>query len=342
MKRRDFLKRAGIGVAASAAFGPVFAQGSPTVRWRMASSFPKSLDTIYGAAEVLADRVSALTGGRFQIRVYQAGEIVPGLQVMDAVQQGTVEAGHTASYYYVGKAQVLAFDTSVPFGLTARQQNAWMYHGGGIELFRPIFADFNIIQFPGGNTGVQMGGWFRKEVRSLADLKGLKGRFVGLASAVMADFGVAVSPLPTSEVYSALDKGLIDVADRGDIKANYEEGIHEVAKYLILPGVHQPTTATSYIANTGAYEALDNQQKAALAVAAREVSGALRQDILVSNGEYLRKFADAGVEIIDFDPADVVQGRERAVESWAKAATDDLSKRMMESQMALMQELRLL
>lgn len=157
MKRRDFLKRAGIGVAASAAFGPVFAQGSPTVRWRMASSFPKSLDTIYGAAEVLADRVSALTGGRFQIRVYQAGEIVPGLQVMDAVQQGTVEAGHTASYYYVGKAQVLAFDTSVPFGLTARQQNAWMYHGGGIELFRPIFADFNIIQFPGGNTGAQMG-----------------------------------------------------------------------------------------------------------------------------------------------------------------------------------------
>jgi TRAP-type mannitol/chloroaromatic compound transport system substrate-binding protein len=115
MKRRDFLKKAGIGVAASAAFGPAFAQASPTVRWRLASSFPKSLDTIYGAAEVLAERVSALTGGKFQIRPYQAGEIVPGLQVMDAVQQGTVEAGHTASYYFVGKAQVLAFDTAVPF-----------------------------------------------------------------------------------------------------------------------------------------------------------------------------------------------------------------------------------
>ena len=158
MKRRDFLKKAGIGVAASAVFGPVFAQAQPTIRWRLASSFPKSLDTIYGAAEVLAERVSTLTGGRFQIRPYQAGEIVPGLQVMDAVQQGTVEMGHTASYYFVGKAQVLAFDCSVPFGLTARQQNAWMYYGGGIELFRSIFADFNIIQIPGGNTGAQMGG----------------------------------------------------------------------------------------------------------------------------------------------------------------------------------------
>jgi len=157
MKRRDFLKKAGIGVAASAAFGPVFAQASPTVRWRLASSFPKSLDTLYGGAEVLAARVSELTGGRFQIRPFQAGEIVPGLQVMDAVQQGTVEVGHTASYYYVGKAQVLALETGVPFGLTVRQQNAWMYYGGGIELFRSVFADFGIIQFPGGNTGTRWG-----------------------------------------------------------------------------------------------------------------------------------------------------------------------------------------
>ncbi|MDW8090563.1 MAG: ABC transporter substrate-binding protein, partial [Meiothermus sp.] len=141
MRRREFLKKAGIGIAASAAFGPVFAQTQPQVRWRLASSFPKSLDTLYGAAEVFAERVAQLTDGRFQIRPYQAGELVPGLQVMDAVQQGTVEVGHTASYYYVGKAQALAFDTAVPFGLTARQQNAWMYHGGGIELFRPIFAD---------------------------------------------------------------------------------------------------------------------------------------------------------------------------------------------------------
>ena len=159
----------------------------------------------------------------------------------------------------------------------------------------------------------------------------------------MADFGVSVSPLPTSEVYSALDKGLIDFADRGDIKANYEEGLHEVAKYLVLPGVHQPSTATAYVANTGAYSKLDDQQKAALEVAAREVSGALRQNIIVDNGEYLKKYEEAGVEIIDLAEDDVAGARAKAVESWKKAAgDDDLAKRMMESQMALMTELRLL
>ena len=151
-----------------------------------------------------------------------------------------------------------------------------------------------------------------------------------------------MSPLATSEVYSALDKGLIDFADRGDIKANYEEGLQEVTKYIILPGVHQPTTATSYIANTAAYDALDDQQKAALAVAAREVSGALRQNIIVSNGEFLKKFEDAGVELITLDPQDVADNRIKAVELWNKAATDDLSQRVMNSQVDLMKELRLL
>lgn len=159
----------------------------------------------------------------------------------------------------------------------------------------------------------------------------------------MADFGVAVSPLPTSEVYSALDKGLIDFADRGDIKANYEQGIQEVAKYLILPGVHQPTTATSYVANTGAFSNLSDQHRSALEVAAREVSGALRQDILVSNAEYLGKFKDAGVEIITLDDGDIAEARIQAVKSWKKVVGDDpLAKEVLTSQQELMRDFGLI
>ncbi len=171
MKRRDFLTKAATGVAGAGAIAagcstPDPGDSAPSVQtkkvvnWRLASSFSRSLDTIYGAAEVLAERVSALTEGRFRIRAYPGGELVPALEVLGAVQTGTVQMGHSASYYYDGKNPAFAFDTCVPFGLTARMLNGWFYYGGGLELTRELFADFNIINFPGGNTGVQMGGWF--------------------------------------------------------------------------------------------------------------------------------------------------------------------------------------
>src|SRR5689334_1068331 len=182
MKRRDFIRSAGLGVAAGTVAAPALAQqSSPPVRWRMASSFPKSLDTLYGTAEDLAGRVSRLTEGKFEIRVFAAGEIVPALQVLDAVQNGTVECGLTASYYYIGKNPALAFDTALPFGMNARQQNAWMYYGGGMPLVRDMFKQYNIVNFPCGNTGTQMAGWYRKEIKTVADLKGLKMRVAGLA-----------------------------------------------------------------------------------------------------------------------------------------------------------------
>ena len=156
MKRRSFLRKVGVGLGASL-FYRAFAQGSPTVRWRLVSSYPRSLDTLYGGAEELAKRVAELTGGRFQIRVYQAGELVPGGQVLDAVQQGTVEAGHTYGPFYVGKNPALAFDGGVPFGLTYRQHNAWMLMGGGLELLRRVYADFGVLQFPGGTPGPRWG-----------------------------------------------------------------------------------------------------------------------------------------------------------------------------------------
>ena len=191
MQRRDFIKgAAGVSLTGMAAVAPSLASATdgPVINWRLASSFPKSLDTIYGAAETLSKRVAALTAGKFQIRVFAGGELVPGLQVLDAVQNGTIECGHSASYYYVGKDMTFAFDCAMPFGLTARQQNAWMY-AGGLQLMREFFKKYNIVQFPGGNTGTQMGGWFREEIKSLADLKGLTMRIPGLGGKIMAKLG---------------------------------------------------------------------------------------------------------------------------------------------------------
>ncbi|MFN4070471.1 MAG: TRAP transporter substrate-binding protein [Thermus caldifontis] len=325
MKRRDFLKKAGIGVAASAAFSPVFAQAQPTVRWRLASSFPKSLDTIFGAADVFAERVSALTGGRFQIRTYQAGEIVPGLQVMDAVQQGTVEVGHTASYYYVGKAQVFAFDTSVPFGLTARQQNAWMYYGGGIELFRPIFADFGIIQFPGGNTGAQMGGWFRKEIKGLADLRGLKMRIPGPGGQVMSRLGVVPQVLAGGDIYPALERGVVDAAEWVGPYDDEKLGFYKVAKYYYYPGWHEPGPQLSFYVNLKEWQKLPKEYQQAIEVAAAEANLAMLAKYDQVNPPALQRLIRAGVRLRKW-PADVMKAAQKAAfdgyeEEAAKDAT---------------------
>ncbi len=186
MDRRKFIFKAGLAGGAlatgSALAKPALAQSAPEIRWRLTSSFPNTLDTIFGGAEVLSKTISEMTDGRFKIDVFPAGELVPGLQALDAVQDGTVEAAHTACYYYVGKDPTFAIGATIPFGLNARQQNAWLYHGGGNELFDTFLAGYGVKGLPGGNTGVQMGGWFRKEINSLADLKGLKMRIAGLAA----------------------------------------------------------------------------------------------------------------------------------------------------------------
>ena len=216
MQRRDFLTGAGVAALlplSAAQAAPVESAALPAIRWRLASSFPKSLDTIYGAAETLSKRVAALTSGKFQIRVFAGGELVPGLQVLDAVGNGTAECGHSAGYYYVGKNLALAFDTAVPFGLTARQQNAWMYAGGGIEALRTLYAKYNVVQFPGGNTGTQMGGWFRKPIKSMADLKGLKMRIPGIGGQIMAKLGAVPQTLAGGDIYPALERGALDAAE---------------------------------------------------------------------------------------------------------------------------------
>ncbi|MFN2643678.1 MAG: TRAP transporter substrate-binding protein, partial [Burkholderiales bacterium] len=194
MQRRSFLKKAAAGVAAGAASlpaaAPAIAQSQPTIQWRLAASWPKSLDTLFGGADLVARRVGELTDGKFQVRAFAAGEIVPALQVLDAVQAGTVELGHTAAYYYYGKDPAFALATAVCFGPNNRQNNAWWYHGGGEQALEPLFKEYGIKALLAGNTSCQMGGWFRKEIKSVADLKGVKMRIGGMAGLIMAKLGV--------------------------------------------------------------------------------------------------------------------------------------------------------
>jgi len=314
MERRDFAKKALLGAAgasvlsgcgsddSSADSDAPNVQSNKQVRWRLASSFSRSLDTIYGASEVLAERVKTLTDGNFQIRTYPGGELVPSLEVLGSVQNGTVDMGHSASYYFIGKNPALAFDATVPFGLTARQYRAWMYYGGGLELMRDLFADFNILNLPGGNTGAQMGGWFNVEVGGLSDMNGLKMRIPGLGGSVMSEMGVNTQVLPSGEIYPSLERGAIDAAEWVGPYDDEKLGFHEVAQYYYYPGWWEPGPALTFYVNRDAYDALPTQYQEALQTAAAEAD--LRMlaqydhknpaalDRLLDKGTTLRRFPD--------------------------------------------------
>jgi TRAP-type mannitol/chloroaromatic compound transport system substrate-binding protein len=300
MKRRRFLAASATATAGVALAAPAIAQSAPEVRWRLTSSFPKSLDTIYGASEVIAKRVAALTDNKFQIRVFPAGEIVPGLQALDAVQAGTVESCHTASYYYVGKDPTFAFDTAVPFGLTARQQNAWMYHGGGLELMREFFKDYNIVSFPAGNTGVQMGGWFRKEIRTVDDLKGLKFRIGGFAGQVLTKLGVVPQQLAGGDIYPALEKGTIDAAEWVGPYDDEKLGFNKVAPVYHFPGWWEGGPQLSTYVNTATWDALPAAYKQAWEVANYEANMDMMAKYDALNPAALRRLIAAGIQLRPF------------------------------------------
>src|SRR4029077_5076044 len=213
MKRRQFLKTAGFGVAGAAIAAPAIAQSNPELRWRLTASWPKSLDTLFGSCESFAKYVSEATDGKFQIQVFAAGEIVPGLQTLDAVQNGTVEMGHTAMYYFIGKDPTWALFCATPFGLNARQQNAWYLDGEGTKLIDDFGKKFNVHCLSAGNTGCQMGGWFNKELKEPADLKGLKMRIGGWAGKTLGKLGVVAQQIAGGDIYPALEKGTIYAAE---------------------------------------------------------------------------------------------------------------------------------
>ena len=213
MERRSFIRQTGLAGVLAAGVAPAVVNAQTTIRWRLASSFPKSLDTIFGGAEVFAKKVSDMSGGKFQISTHAGGELMPAFGVLDGVQNGTVEVAHTAPYYFFGKDDTFALACAIPFGLNSRQMTAWMYEGNGLTLMREFYAGYNVISFPGGNTGAQMGGWFRKEIKSAEDLKGLKFRAGGFAGKVLGRMGVVPQNIPGGEIYQALEKGTIDAAE---------------------------------------------------------------------------------------------------------------------------------
>jgi TRAP-type mannitol/chloroaromatic compound transport system substrate-binding protein len=304
MQRRKFLKSAGLGAAASALAAPAIAQ-SGEIRWRLAASWPKSLDTLYGGVEHLAKRVSDMTGGKFQIRTFAAGEIVPALQVLDAVSAGTVECGHTANYYYIGKDPTFAFDTAIPFGLNYRQQIAWFYFGGGLDLYREFLKDYSVISFPAGNTGTQMGGWFRKEIKTVEDLKGLKFRVGGFAGQVLSKLGVVPQQLGAPDIYPALEKGTIDAAEWVGPYDDEKLGFNKVAQYYYYPGWWEGGPQVSLLVNQRAWDSLNAEQKAILETAASETNVWMMAKYDAQNPQALRRLIAGGAKLRAF-PRDVM------------------------------------
>ena len=308
MERRKFLTRASAaGGALAAIAGPAIAQtGTPEVRWRIASSYPKSLTSIFGAMEMVTKRVGELTGGKFNVSLHAAGELAPPLGILDAVEQGSVEAGHTASYFYIGKDPAFGFHTAMPFGLGLRAQNAWLYEGGGQPLIDEFNAERGLMVMAVGNTGAQMAGWYRKEIKSAADLKGLKMRIGGLGGMVLSKLGVVAQQLPAGDLYPALEKGTIDAAEFVGPLDDEKLGLHKVAKYYYFPGWWEGSATLSLFINKKAWAALPAQYQAALKVAAAEANQWLTVKYDTENPQALRRLVAGGAQLRAF-PKDVTQ-----------------------------------
>ncbi|MDP3619738.1 MAG: ABC transporter substrate-binding protein, partial [Ramlibacter sp.] len=261
MDRRSIIKHAGIaGVLAAGVAPAVHAQAA--IRWRLASSFPKSLDTIYGAAETFSQKVKAMSGGKFEISVHAAGELMPAFGVVDGVQQGTVEVAHTAPYYFFGKDECFALGCAIPFGLNSRQMSAWIHEGNGMKLMREFYAKYNIINFAAGNTGSQMGGWYRKEIKSIKDIKGMKMRIGGFGGKVLERIGGVPQNIPGGEIYAALEKGTIDAAEWVGPYDDQKLGFQKVAPFYYYPGWWEGGPQLDLFINQKAWDGLSAENKA--------------------------------------------------------------------------------
>ncbi|HEY3148885.1 MAG TPA: TRAP transporter substrate-binding protein DctP, partial [Dongiaceae bacterium] len=297
MKRRTFIATAGLGAAATAIAAPAIAQSAPDVKWRMTSSFPKSLDTIYGAAETFSKFVAGATDNKFQIQVFPAGEIAPGLEAANEVGKGSIEMCHTASYYYWGKDPTYALGCAVPFGLNARMQNAWMYYGGGIDLMNEFYATQNLIGFPCGNTGAQMGGWFRKEIKSVADLSGVKMRIGGFAGKVISKLGVVPQQIAGGDIYPALEKGTIDAAEWVGPYDDEKLGFYKVAPYYYYPGWWEGGPVLHTMVNTAKWAELPKSYQSIVMSACEAANCDMMAKYDAVNPAALKKLAAGGAKL---------------------------------------------
>ena len=312
MSRRNFLKgaAAGFGAALSA---PAVAQAAPTISWRLTSSFPRTLDTIYAAAETLARTVAELTENRLKIQVFSAGEIVGGLQALDAASTGSVEMAHTASSYYIGIDPTFAFGSVIPFSLNARQMTAWFYEGGGKALLDSFFARRGVVHLPGGNTGCQMAGWYRRELKSVADLKGLKIRIPGLQGQVMAKLGAVPQQIPGGDVYPALERGTIDAAEWVGPYDDEKLGFVRVAPHYYYPGWWEGGPMLNFFINEKKWQELPPTYQAALSVAADRAHQQMLARYDDRNPAALKRLVAAGAQLRPL-PTDILQAAFKATQ----------------------------
>ncbi len=335
MKRRSFLKKASAGLAAGAATGlaacgkkentaspaaPAIQTGLPSIKWRLTSSFPKSLDTMYSGAELLANRVRAITDGKFDIRIFPPGEIVPGLQTLDAVQQGTVELCHTCSYYYVNKDKTFGLGTTVPFGLNARQMNAWVMFGGGQQLLDEFYSNYNLVSFMAGNSGAQMGGWFRKQVKTVADLHGLKIRIAGLGGEMFARLGAEPQQTAGSDIYSSLEKGIIDAAEWVGPYDDEKLGFYKVAPYYYYPGWWEPGTVTHVFVNKAEWMKLPKIYQEIFRAAAHEANITMLASYDDKNPQALSRLLSYGVKLESYSEEIMKAGYKTAFDFYHEEA----------------------
>jgi TRAP-type mannitol/chloroaromatic compound transport system substrate-binding protein len=303
MKRRDFIKVTGLGLAGAASIAaPAIAQSMPEIKWRMTTSWPKSLDTLHGGAEMMAKMVGEATDNKFQIQTFAAGEIVPGLQVLDAVQSATVEMGHTASYYYFGKDPTFTFGSSVPFGPNMRINQAWYLLGGGREILNEFYKNYNVISLLAGNTGCQMGGFFRKEINAVEDLQGLKFRIGGFAGRVMQKLGCVPQQLAGGDIYPALEKGTIDAAEWVGPYDDEKLGLYKVAPHYYYPGWWEGGPMLLSFVNLDKWNSLPKFYQSVIEQAGHYANNWMMAKYDTVNPMALRKLLAAGTKLHAFSP----------------------------------------
>jgi TRAP-type mannitol/chloroaromatic compound transport system substrate-binding protein len=314
MKRREFLKKAGVGaVAASAVFGPVYAQTLPRLRWRMTTHFSRATDILYGGAEYTAKRIGELTEGRFEVSVHPGGELVPPAGVFDAVRLGTLESAYTFTLMWIGVNPSFAFGAGLPFGMNPRQQIAWLFFGGGLETVRRVLADFNVMYFPAGNLTMDMGGWFRREIRGPEDLRGLRMRIPGLGGRVMDRLGVSVQLVPAGEIFLALERGIIDSAEFIGPHDDERLGLHRAARFYYYPGWQEPGTMMCAFVNMERWRALPKLYQEAWESATREALVRMMAEYDAKNMPALARLMRGGTQLRPF-PTSVLQAANRTTD----------------------------
>ncbi len=343
MERRKFLTKTALGAIGATAVGACTSQSTkpqntdpattnlsqPSIRWRMATSWPKSLQILFEAADLLCQQVNKMTNGNFVITPYAAGELTEGLKVLQAVQDNTVECGHTASYYYLDYGSALAFGTTLPFGLTASQQNAWLYYGGGLEAMRKLYADLGIINFPGGNTGTQMGGWFKQEVHTIADFKGLRMRVPGLGGKILQRLGVEIQSLPGNRIFTALEQNIIDAAEWKNPHADQTLGLNKVAPFYYYPGWWEPGTSYEFQINLDQWNKLPLEYQEIFQAAATDVNTKMLAKFNAVNGKVLEQLVLTGTKLLPFS-SDILQASyQEAFTMYEEMATEDEDFRNM-------------